>query len=244
MSQGQPAHGSGISQLDRVLENLEFVEPLEKLLISQYSDSTRVRAILKSIFTTAEREFILPLLELDKMLNMDLAKGKWLDFIGERLAFPRPEINKGEYMGWKVETGWPVGVNPKSSPGSGQNLGLGTLDIAAKQSMTDPPGGPLATLNPSGTGFPSEPMGDQGYRLMLRGRALVLRSNGGMADLKKILDTYFTSWTLMCSPDTPMVVTISGANNLISGFSTQVIIHNKLLIPQTTGIQYIIQESV
>lgn len=228
----------------RVLEELDLVTPLTGLVINQYSDSEKLLAILRTLLGGIQVEIIAALDLLDKYMNLEIAPGVWLDYIGERLGFPRPEIDEGDYFGWKVEVG--PDAPYQEQPGGDQNLGLGTVDRAKIQNdySGEVPGGPLATLDGSVAYQHRTPLGDPRYRVLLRGRALFLRNSGNMESVIEILDNYFTRWTMNQQGAVGDILLEVQNADYGRAYTRLVIEHQDRLIPKVMGTRYRITELV
>ena len=64
------------------------------LLISQYANSARLRAVADIFVRVANSELEDAVEELDRMRRLDTAAGVWLDAIGERLGLLRPSTSE------------------------------------------------------------------------------------------------------------------------------------------------------
>lgn len=230
--------------MPRVLEEFDLVGPLSGLVIDQYADSDKLLNILRALLRGMETEIFTALDLLDKYMNIEVAPGIWLDYIGERLAFPRPEIDEGEYFGFQVEHGPDAPYD--SQPGGDNNRGLGTLDRTKIQTdyAGEAPGGPMDTLDGAVAYQNRTPLGDPRYRILLKGRALYLRSAGSMASLVEILDNYFTGWTLNQQDRVGDVILLVQNNDYGRPFTRLVIEHQDRLIPKVMGTRYTIRELV
>ena len=60
------------------------------LLIAQWANSPHLSALLQVWIDVLREEVGEPLERLQEMLNLDTARGVWLDYLGERLGLPRP----------------------------------------------------------------------------------------------------------------------------------------------------------
>ena len=72
------------------------------LLISQWANSTRLKALLDVWLDVVRERVGEPLDEIQRQMNLDHASGIWLDWIGERLGLPRPsdENRAGDLFGF------------------------------------------------------------------------------------------------------------------------------------------------
>ena len=62
------------------------------LLISQWHDAPRLRALLQIWLDVLEEEIEVPLARLDAMRSLDEAEGIYLDYLGDRLGVSRPFV--------------------------------------------------------------------------------------------------------------------------------------------------------
>ena len=133
-----------------------------ELIISQYRNSTRLRALINGGLAITQSKLIEPLFEIETHLSLDTAGGVWLDYIGLRLGLSRPNrLPAGvRFFGFgKSEDRTSFDLAPFS--------GLGTLEILV-------------------------PVGDNWYRSMLKGRALALRSGTSIPEIEAIAAATFT----------------------------------------------------
>lgn len=70
------------------------------LLISQYRESPRLLALLDGLLATVQTELIEPLAILDRAMSPEIAEGALLDWLGQRLGFPRPQVIVGPRFGF------------------------------------------------------------------------------------------------------------------------------------------------
>ena len=67
------------------------------LLIQQWQQAPRMRALVDALQGVMDDHLVKPLGEMEERLRMDIAEGVWLDFIGERLMLPRPATDIGNF---------------------------------------------------------------------------------------------------------------------------------------------------
>ena len=60
------------------------------LLIQQWQQAPRMRALVDALQGVMDDHLIRPLADMEERLRIDIAEGFWLDCIGERLMLPRP----------------------------------------------------------------------------------------------------------------------------------------------------------
>ena len=81
------------------------------LLISQWRDNDKMAALVRGLFDVIDRRLLQPTSALENMRSLDLAEGVWLDYIGERLGFPRPYVNTPNVQYFDLAPGSGVGFN-------------------------------------------------------------------------------------------------------------------------------------
>ena len=115
-------------------------------LIHQYDRADTLRELISQRLDLLQSSIITPLSKLERMMNIDLADGIWLDRIGERLGFPRPIGD------WVV--------------GGYETFGFGPDDTGFDQA-------PFNSVTPYRWYRPA--ISDDLYRALLHGRARTLR---------------------------------------------------------------------
>lgn len=85
------------------------VLPKGQLLVSQWR-GTQLETLLEAIISEIEREYIDPAKALSRQGSIDDAIGVYLDYIGERLVFPRPKTQVS-YTKFGFHGGDGVGFN-------------------------------------------------------------------------------------------------------------------------------------
>ncbi len=60
------------------------------LLIQQWQQAPRMRALVDALQGVVDDHLVRPLADMEERLRIDIAEGFWLDCIGERLMLPRP----------------------------------------------------------------------------------------------------------------------------------------------------------
>ena len=146
-------------------QELPFAVPFtlvggENRIISQYDGATSLHSLVKDQLFLLQQEYIEPLARMRRMLHVDYAEGVWLDWLGERVAFPRP---LGE---------WQAGGYPMFGF-HGQTEATGWDDA------------PFSSVNPYK--FYRPPLTDEIYRALLRGRGVFLRSEPSFVALEETL---------------------------------------------------------
>ena len=124
------------------------------LLVSQWDDSPRLKALIDGLLDLSQRELIDSLAQVERMRRLDLAQGVWLDGIGERMGLRRPATNLENFAFFGFE-------------GSG---GVG-FDQA-----------PFASAHEAFS--PRVPVGDEYYLRLLRMRAEALLADGSVPRLE------------------------------------------------------------
>ena len=77
----------------RITDGIATADEAVALLLSQWRESTKMAALTRELVGVVHRRLVEPLQTLEDMRNIDLAEGVWLDYIGERLGFPRPYVS-------------------------------------------------------------------------------------------------------------------------------------------------------
>ena len=131
------------------------------LLIQQWRDSPRLRALAEAVLEVVEEELVSPLAALERQMDFDTAEGVWLDHIGARLGLRRPATLATEFDFFGFE----------GSGGVGFHQGI------------------FATVNPALS--PRVPVGDEYYRRLLRMRAEVLLGDGTVDALDRAIGNVF-----------------------------------------------------
>ncbi len=118
------------------------------LLIQQWQQAPRMRALVDALLGVVDDHLVKPLGEMEERLRMDIAEGVWLDFIGERLMLPRPATDIANFASFGFHGSDGVGFDQ----------------------------GPFSTVVEALS--PRVPVGDEFYRklLMMRAEALLADS--------------------------------------------------------------------
>ncbi len=140
---------------------------LTPLMVSQWQNAPRLRALLEGYLALFKAELIDQLDHLERQMSLDTAEGVWLDYIGERLGLPRP--------GKRVDL-----TIPQQYFGFGSGTTRTSFDDAPYFSNL---GRAMEAL---------EPVVDNWYRSMLRGRGLSLRLGTSVTEFEQILAVVFT----------------------------------------------------
>ena len=77
-----------------------------RLLISQWS-GTSTGTLVEGLLRLANEQLVQPLADLERQSDVDTANGLWMDYIGERLGFPRP-LTTPDYSDPTLDFGAPV----------------------------------------------------------------------------------------------------------------------------------------
>ena len=137
----------------------------ESVLITQWRNSPRFKALLSGIVQVLQDKIIDPFLIMERALNPDVSSGVILDLIGERLALPRSYISSEDasYFGFEGTA----------------TAGGRTFNQA-----------PFFTLKRGVEAV--EPIGDSTYRALLKARARRLRGRGANREtLEAVLTVLF-----------------------------------------------------
>ena len=87
------------------IELFDIAEPLNvadhlDLLIGQYDEPPRLRALIEGLLQLHQRELVEQLCRLENFSLVDLAEGVWLDRIGQRLGLYRPTDRSYRFLGF------------------------------------------------------------------------------------------------------------------------------------------------
>ena len=136
------------------------VRAVVNLLLEQYNDATRLKALLNGLTGVIQTRLVDPLLVLERALNPDVSEGILLDWIGTRLSLPRPFVaaTDAEFFGFDG-----------TSAVGGRTFGQAPF-------FTTRRGIELV-----------EPVGDVTYRLLLKARARRLRGGANRETIEAVL---------------------------------------------------------
>ena len=134
------------------------------LLVQQYGESSRLRAWIENLATLLDGQTVDPLNRVATYLDPNIAPGRWLDFIGDRLGFIRPQTENLDQKYFGFDT-------PDDS-----NIGYDQGPIKS----TDPQ--LVVTVG----------IADPAYARMLLARAWFVRSTGTAAEIQRAVDLLFT----------------------------------------------------
>ena len=81
------------------------------LLVSQWSNAPRLRALTDSLLAFIDQEFVGPLTQLERQVRIETAEGIWLDLIGERLGRARPWIRSADFIRFGFDGSGGVGFD-------------------------------------------------------------------------------------------------------------------------------------
>ena len=126
------------------------------LLIQQWQQAPRMRALVDALQGVMDDHLVKPLANMEERLRIDTAEGVWLDFIGERLMLPRPATIVTDYAFFGFHGSGGVGFDQ----------------------------GPFATVVEALS--PRVPVGDVFYRRLVRMRAEVLLTDGSVPALEAV----------------------------------------------------------
>ncbi len=131
------------------------------LLIQQWQQAPRMRALVDALQGVMDDHLVKPLGEMEERLRIDTADEVWLDFIGERLMLPRPATNLSNFA--------PFGFHGSGGVGFDQ--------------------GPFATVVEALS--PRVPVGDVYYRSLLHMRAEALLADASVSRLETAASRVF-----------------------------------------------------
>ena len=77
----------------RIADRIISIDDRLNLLISEWQGHERINDLLRGHYELIDRELVAPLVRLEDMRHIDVAEGVWLDYIGRRLGFERPDVN-------------------------------------------------------------------------------------------------------------------------------------------------------
>ena len=135
------------------------------LLVQQYGASSRLRAWIGNLAILLDGQIVDPLNRVATYLDPNVAPGRWLDFIGDRLGFIRPQTENLDQKYFGFDT-------PDDS-----NVGFDQ--------------GPIKSADPQLV--VTVGIEDPAYARMLLARAWFLRSTGTVAEVQRAIDLLFTS---------------------------------------------------
>ena len=150
-------------------------------LIQQYEQADTLRVLLNAELDTMQRQEMTPLARLNRMQNIDLAEGVWLDRIGDRLGLKRPQ---GEWVFANIDKVF--GFDGSTMPGFDQV--------------------PFDAVNRPKTHRPA--INDRYYRPLLKGRARCLRSRPTLIDLRACLHAMLGDDASIGLIEAPWAITI------------------------------------
>ena len=125
------------------------------LLIQQWQQAPRMRALVDALQGVMDDHLIRPLADMEERLRIATAEGFWLDCIGERLMLPRPATDIANFASFGFHGSGGVGFDQ----------------------------GPFATVVEALS--TRVPVGDEFYRVILRIRSGVLLLDGSVASLEE-----------------------------------------------------------
>ncbi len=131
------------------------------LLIQQWQQAPRMRALVDALQGVMDDHLVRPLAEMEERLRIATAEGFWLDCIGERLMLPRPATNLSNFA--------PFGFHGSGGVGFDQ--------------------GPFATVVEALS--PRVPVGDVYYRSLLHMRAEALLADASVSRLETAASRVF-----------------------------------------------------
>ena len=131
------------------------------LLIQQWQQAPRMRALVDALQGVMDDHLVNPLGEMEERLRIDIAEGFWLDCIGERLMLPRPATDIANFASF--------GFHGSDGVGFGQ--------------------GPFATVVEALS--TRVPVGDEFYRKLLMMRAEALLADGTVERLSDAVGHVF-----------------------------------------------------
>ena len=131
------------------------------LLIQQWQQAPRMRALVDALQGVMDDHLVKPLGEMEERLRIDIAEGFWLDCIGERLMLPRPATDIANFASFGFHGSGGVGFDQ----------------------------GPFATVVEALS--PRVPVGDEFYRKLLMMRAEALLADGTVERLSDAVGHVF-----------------------------------------------------
>ena len=131
------------------------------LLIQQWQQAPRMRALVDALQGVMDDHLVKPLGEMEERLRIDIAEGFWLDCIGERLMLPSPATDIANFASF--------GFHGSDGVGFGQ--------------------GPFATVVEALS--TRVPVGDEFYRKLLMMRAEALLADGTVERLSDAVGHVF-----------------------------------------------------
>ena len=131
------------------------------LLIQQWQQAPRMRALVDALQGVMDDHLVKPLGEMEERLRIDIAEGFWLDCIGERLMLPRPATDIANFAS--------LGFHGSGGVGFDQ--------------------GPFATVIEALS--PRVPVGNEYYRLLLMMRAEALLADSTVERLSDAVGHVF-----------------------------------------------------
>ena len=131
------------------------------LLIQQWQQAPRMRALVGALQGVMDDHLVKPLGEMEERLRIDIAEGFWLDCIGERLMLPRPATDIANFASFGFHGSDGVGFDQ----------------------------GPFATVVEALS--PRVPVGDEFYRKLLMMRAEALLADGTVERLSDAVGHVF-----------------------------------------------------
>ena len=131
------------------------------LLIQQWQQAPRMRALVDALQGVMDDHLIRPLADMEERLRIDTAEGFWLDCIGERLTLPRPATDIANFASFGFHGSGGVGFDQ----------------------------GPFATVVEALS--PRVPVGDEFYRKLLMMRAEALLADNSNPSLESVAEHVF-----------------------------------------------------
>ena len=136
----------------------------EELLLPQYDGSENLHRLVQELTAVLQERIIDPLLLLERGLNPDESSLILLDWIGQRLGFPRPRVASEDAEYWGFEGTRAAG---------GRTFGQAPF-FSVQRGIEQ-----------------VEPLGDTRYRVLLKARASRLRGGANRENIEQVLQILF-----------------------------------------------------
>ena len=177
------------------------------LLIPQYEEATSLRVFLRGAISLLKVEVVKPLEAMSRGMNPEIATGVLLDWLGTRLAFPRPFVATADavffgFSGTKTHGGRTFGQAPFHSVKRGLEL--------------------------------IEPVGDETFSRFLLARARRLRGGADRETIEAVLTILFGAGNgYVDETVTPITLRVTSAPNVIWRLASTSLF--EALIPRPAG---------
>ena len=139
------------------------IQERSDLIIGQYAAATRLHGLADGLLSLQNAQLMEPLFSLDDLGHLERAYGVWLDFIGDRLGLLRPHVPGADIRYFGFDEG--------SDRGTWDEVPFFDR-VQALENL--------------------EPLDDDRYRSLLRGRGLSLRLGTSVPDIETVAAAVFT----------------------------------------------------